>query len=116
MVGTFWRRRTLRRFSVLGCVVVLVLAFALPALADAWENGSRNCSPPNPIGWVKHKTKGTRTVIAPWASSAIWTFGLPTGTWTTGSTAGEYGGGYWEVYATVGIDTDYTNGYCSNMS
>lgn len=115
MDGTLWRRRALRRLSVMGCVVALVMAFALPAFADAWENGSRSCSPPNPIGWVKHKTKGNRGVIAPGSAVPVYT-NLPSGTWTTGSTAGEYGGGYWEVYATVGIDTDYTNGYCSNMS
>lgn len=116
MDGIRKSRMILSRIGLFASAVALVLAFALPALADAWETGSKSCSPPNPIGWTKHKTKGTRAVIAPGSSVEVWTYGLPTGSWTTGSTAGEYGGGYWEVYASVGIDTDYTNGYCSNLS
>jgi hypothetical protein len=107
-------RRRGARWAVASAVSLgLVVGGALPAFADALETGTQSCGGSTPFSWVQGKTKGDRGLKGPGTGSYVYTLGLSTTTWTTGVRQGITGGGAWGVYGTVGVDTDYSKGYCT---
>ena len=107
------RRQGARWLTASALSLGLVVGGALPAFADALETGTKNCGGSTPFSWVKGKTKGDRGLKGPGTGSYVYTTGLSTTTWTTGVRQGVTGGGAWGVFGTVGVDTDYSDGYCT---